>query len=180
MNVGISDKFYKTSYFPNLPGHKKDQSFSSGSGGSLSEALASLFSGNIKYLYLSYNALVHGRDDDWSVAQQALNDLILTRQIIRLFSSRGGSEDFAQFMFVNGQIVPIWQLIMNSSQNLSLSESLGGNKTQPMTLSIEGRGEIQKAGTSWKDRLAQRIYAVNRAVTKAKIKAHLNLNNLTI
>jgi len=54
-----------------------------------------------------------------------LNEVILTRQIIRLFSSRGGNEDFAQFMFVNGQIVPIWDIIMSTIENISLSSARG-------------------------------------------------------
>lgn len=108
----------------------------------------------------------------------ALNEVILTRQIVRLFSSRGGRSDFAQFMFVNGQIVPIWNIIMSTLQDVSKSASLQGTKTQPVTLSISGRGEIQNATQTYEESLIERIYNVNKAVQRAKIKAELNLNRL--
>ena len=75
--------------------------------------------------YLAINTIGHGHSE-WSIAQQALNEVLLTRQIVRLFSSRGGSSDFAQFMFVNGRIVPIYEIIMSTLEDISLSSSLGG------------------------------------------------------
>lgn len=179
LDIGISDKFYKTSYFPGLKGHQKNQSYSSGSGGSLVQALWSAFGSNLKYLYYAYNTLGHGDRSGWDTAQSALNEVILTRQIVRLFASRGGNEDFAQFMFVNGQIIPIWDIIMSTMENISLSSSQKGEKTQPVTLSITDRGNIEKAARARKVTLEERIYNVNNAVKKAKIVAHVNLNNLT-
>lgn len=178
LNIGISDKFYKSNYFPGLKGNKKDQSFSSGSGGSLTEALWSSFGSNLRYLYFAYNALSHGNRKGWNVAQGALNEVILTRQIVRLFASRGGNADFAQFMFVNGQIVPIWDIIMSTTKNISLSSSEKGSDKQPVNISIQGRGDIQKSAQNYRRTLEQRIYAVNSAVRKAKIKAHVNLDYL--
>lgn len=179
MDIGISDKFYKTNFFPGLKGHQKDQSYSSGSGGSLVEALWSSFGSNLKYLYYAYNTIGHGDRSGWDVAQGALNEVILTRQIVRLFAARGGNEDFAQFMFVNGQIIPIWDIIMSTMEDISLSSSQKGERTQPVTLSITDRGNIQKATRARKNTLEERIYNVNNAVKKAKIIAHVNLNNLT-
>ena len=178
MNIGISDKFYKTSYFPGLKGYQKNQSYSSGSGGSLVEALWSSFGSNLKYLYYAYNTIGHGDRSGWDTAQGALNEVILTRQIVRLFAARGGNEDFAQFMFVNGQIIPIWDIIMSTMEDISLS-SQKGEKIQPVTLSITDIGKIQEATRKRKSTLEERIYNVNNAVRKAKIVAHVNLNNLT-
>jgi len=87
--------------------------------------------------------LAHGRYQNWSIAQQALNEVLLARQIVRLFASRGGNEDFAQFMYVNGQIVPVWNIILSTLNDISLSMSLEGDESQPVTLSIEGRDKIQ-------------------------------------
>lgn len=178
LDIGISDKFYKLNNFPGLEGNNNRNLYSSGSGGSLVQALASTFGSNLRYLYYAYNTLGHGNRSGWSQAQGALNEVILTRQIVRLFASRGGNEDFAQFMFVNGQIIPIWNIIMSTLKNISLSASQSGAKSQPVTLSITDRGDIQKAAQSRKKTTLERIYSVNKAVRKAKIKAQLNLNYL--
>lgn len=177
MNIGISDKFYKTSFFPGLKGYQNDQSYSSGKGGSLVEALWSSFGSNLKYLYYAYNTVGHGDRSGWGIAQGALNEVILTRQIVRLFAARGGNEDFAQFMFVNGQIIPIWDIIMSTMEDLSSFQK--EDKTQPVTLAITDIGKIQEATRKRKSTLEERIYNVNNAMKKAKIMAHVNLNNLT-
>ena len=178
LDIGISDKFYKLNEFPGLKGNKNRNLYSAGSGGSLSEALWSSFGSNLRYLYYAYNTLGHGNRKGWDQAQGALNEVILTRQIVRLFASRGGNADFAQFMFVNGQIVPIWNIIMSTINDISLSSSLHGQHSQPVTLSIPGRDDIQKATQNYRKSLEERIYNVNKAVQKAKITAHVNLNNL--
>ncbi len=178
INIGISDKFYRTNSFPGLKGNKKKNSYSSGSGGSLTEALWSSFGSNLKYLYYAYNSLGHGNRKGWDQAQGALNEVLLTRQIVRLFASRGGNQDFAQFMFVNGQIVPVWNIIMSTLNDISLSSSQHGQHSQPVTLSISDRGDIQKAAQARKNTLEERIYNVNKAVRKAKITAHVNLDYL--
>ena len=177
LNIGISDKFYKTNHFPGLRGNENKNLYSAGAGGPLVQALWSSFGSNLKYLYYAYNTLSHSNRAGWNETQGALNEVILTRQIIRLFSSRGGSEDFAQFMFVNGQIVPIWDIIISTIENISLS-SARGQQSQPVTLSISGKEDIQKAAQNYRRTIEERIYSVNKAIQKAKITAHLNLNNL--
>lgn len=178
LNVGISDKFYKLNEFPGLKGNKNKNSYSAGSGGSLSQALWSSFGSNLRYLYYAYNTLGHGNRKGWDQAQGALNEVILTRQIVRLFASRGGNADFAQFMFVNGQIIPIWDIIMSTVNDISLSSSQHGQHSQPVTLSITGHGDIQSAAQNYRKTIDERIYNVNKAVQRAKITAHINLNNL--
>lgn len=174
LNIGISDKFYKTNNFPGLKENKNSNLYSSGSGGSLTQALWSLFGSNLRYLYYAYNILGHGNNSDWSQAQSALYDVISTRQIVRLFASRGGNEDFAQFMFVNGQIVPIWNIILSTLDNISQ----GRNENQSVVLQIEKLKGIQNATVKEEKTVEKRLYNVNKAVQSAKIYAHLNLNNL--
>ena len=174
LNVGISDKFYKLNYFPGLKGNKNKNSYSASSGGSLYQALWSSFGSNLRYLYYAYNTLGHGNEEGWSQAQGALNEVILTRQIVRLFASRGGNEDFAQFMFVNGQILPIWDIIMSTIKDISSFSSY----SQPVTLSIADYNKIQNSAQNYEETLDQRIYNVNRDIQNAKISAHVNLNNL--
>ena len=79
-------------------------SFSGGSGGTLREALNSLFDTDMEH-YLAYNTLAYG--SKLPAANMALNDIILTRQLNRLFATRGGAKDFSQFVLVNGYVVSI-------------------------------------------------------------------------
>ena len=68
-----------------------------------------------------------------------LQDLILTRQLVKLFSSRGGEDDFSQWMLVNGQVISIWQLIMSTEKFVGLSHSQihqTNNQTQLVSLSL--------------------------------------------
>jgi len=78
--------------------------------------------------------------------QPEFNDLIATRQILRLFATAGSESDFAQFMLVNGRIVSIWSIVQYViSSNLSLSASQDGGKTQGIVLSIPDRPKIYAA-----------------------------------
>jgi hypothetical protein len=104
LDIGISNKFYRTQGFVGITEDKDKLSFSSGSGGSLKEALESIFNSNYEE-YLAYNALARG--NQLLASNLALHNLILTRQINRLFSTRGGVQDFSQFIFANGQVISI-------------------------------------------------------------------------
>ncbi len=177
LNIGISDKFYKRNFFPNLP--KSDEkrsytthSYSSGAGGSLSEALQATFGANLRYLYYTYNVLGHSNESDWGMAKIALNEIILIRQIIRLFSARGGNQDFAQFMFVNGQIVPVWDIIMTTMNDISAFslDSLINFK--------DGLNDLTQVANNSQITTAQRVYKVNKKINTAKISIHIDMSNL--
>ena len=81
-------------------------------------------------------------------------------------------------MFVNGQIIPIWDIIMSTINDISLSSSQHGQHSQPVTLFITGCGDIQSAAQNYRNTIDERVYNVNKAVQRAKITAHVNLNNL--
>ena len=178
IDLGISNKQYRTQHFPGLDSQTNKQSFGGGSGGSLREALDSLFGfGTLYEKYLSYNILAHSDKPSIAGVSAELNDLLLTRQLLRIFSTRGGSSDFAQFMLVNGQIVSIWELILESENFLGALSSQAESMNQAITLSISDRPSIYKAAkilNSYK-----RVHAVNSAINKAKITAHIHLNKLT-
>ena len=179
VEVGISNKFYITQNFHDLNGKKLTTgTFGSGSGGSLTEALLTTFGDNLRYLYYSYNILSHADKEMWKTPNRALNDILLTRQIVRLFASRGGSADFAQFMLVNGKIIPIWDIILSTIQNVGYSSNEEGHNNQAVYLSIPDRPEIMEAAQQREDKLEQRIINVNQKISKAKIYAHLNLAKL--
>ena len=75
-----------------------------------------------------------------------VNDLIVTRQILRLFATAGNESDFAQFMLVNGKIVSVWNIVQYAiSSNLMLSKSEGGSASQGIVLSIPDRSKIKAA-----------------------------------
>lgn len=104
LDIGVSNKFYRTEGFMGALQEDGKLSFSSGSGGSLKEALESIFNSNYEE-YLAYNALARG--NQLLASNIALHNLILTRQINRLFATRGGVQDFSQFIFANGQVISI-------------------------------------------------------------------------
>ena len=107
INLGISNKFYRSYGFPGADESTAltNVSFSSGSGGTLKEALESIFETDFQH-YLAYNTFARGAGS-LPAATVALQDLLLTRQINRLFASRGGIQDFSQYILVNGEVVSV-------------------------------------------------------------------------
>lgn len=181
IDIGISNKFYRTQGFAVNGKSAKGLTISSGSGGTVKEAINSLFGAPIDR-YLAYNTLAKG-EAELPSATAGLNDLILTRQINRLFATRGGNIDFAQFILANGEIVSIWELILYTEKYFSgLSSSMmRGNKdvNQAITLSMSGdvnRGDIIAAGHL--DDTYQRILQTNQAISKATIQAHIHIDKL--
>lgn len=179
LNIGISSKFYTGQGFKDL--NNKSVSISSGSGGTLKQALDSIFSDSTSR-YLAYNYITH----DQYVEQ--LNDLIAKRQILRLFATAGSKEDFSQFMLINGYVVSIWdivQYVLNT--DVGLSKSMEGSKNQGIVVSIPDRKKIHEANvfdqvagdgdtpilSAWK-----RSHNVNSAIDSARIQAELHLMNL--
>lgn len=180
MDIGISSKFYTGQSF-NTDLTKPVGVYGSGSGGTLKEALCAIWD-NPSDRYLVYNFFTH------EMYQSEFNDLIATRQILRLFATAGSESDFVQFMLVNGRIVSIWSIVQYAiSSNLSLSSSQGGGKSQGIVLSIPDRPKIFAANTydlldqpnetktiaSW-----NRSHRINSQINKARIYAELHLKNL--
>ena len=180
MNIGISSKFYTGQSF-NTNLQKPVGVYGSGSGGTLKQALCAIWD-NPSDRYLVYNFFTH------EMYQPEFNDLIATRQILRLFATAGSESDFAQFMLVNGRIVSIWSIVQYViSSNLSLSASQDGGKTQGIVLSIPDRPKIYAANAY--NRLDEpkqtktmaawtRSRKVNSQINNARIYAELHLKNL--
>jgi hypothetical protein len=79
--------------------------------------------------------------------QSELNDLIATRQIIRLFSSAGTESDFVNFMLLNGKIISVWDIVKYAiSSDLSVSKSQKGAKAG-IVLTIPNRRKIVEANS---------------------------------
>lgn len=179
LDIGISSKFYTgQAFLGNLDNNTG--SFSSGSGGTLKEALSIIFPNN-KDRYLAYNYMVH----DKYVGQ--MNDLIAVRQLLRLFSTTGTSKDFAQYMLINGRIISIWQLIQYAiTSDLSLSNSLikNTNSSQGIVLSIPDRPKFKASfetvekGESILEEAWKRSREQNSAINSARIVAKLHFDKL--
>ena len=179
VNAGISNKFYRTNHFPNLDKRKSKYTneYSSGSGGTFKEAIDTIFGNNIYNKYLAYNIMAHRSKR--TEETQMLQDLILTRQLVRLFSSRGGKDDFSQWILANGQVISIWQLIMSTEQFVGLSHSQihkTNNQTQLVSLSLPNTVNIEKQATIIDPYV--RVPLVNKLLNEMTIKAYIHLDNI--
>ena len=175
MNIGISNKFYRSLGFSASGEHMPKLSFGSGSGGTLKEVINSIFSGE-RDRYLIYNTVAH--QASLGEASAALNDLLLSRQINRLFATRGGSEDFAQYIFINGEVLSIGQILEYAAGNfMGKSHSQVRKKDdQAISLSMPKRPAIIEAAQirDAKERTRQ----INELVNSAVIAAHIHVNKL--
>lgn len=175
MTLGISGKFYRTTGFPGGKYDGQKIHFSSGSGGSLKEALNTLLETDMQH-YLAYNTLFQG-SDGLPASTVALQDIILTRQITRLFATRGGVKDFSQYIIVNGQVVSIWDLLQYALRNdVGLSKSMDKDEKQAISLHIQGRKEIFMYSKEKNARI--RVPNVNKAINRATISANVRVEKL--
>jgi hypothetical protein len=172
LDLGLSNKTYKTNHVKGLDNKIKSQTYEVGAGGTLQEAFQLLFGGNIYNKYLAYNIIAHRSQRP--IEAEALQDIILTRQLLRLFSSRGGSQDFSQFMILNGEVVSIWSLILAAQNFVGKSRSV--NTDQPISLSIPSGPAIEKMAENQSPMV--RIYTTNRAINSATITASVHLDKL--
>lgn len=179
LNIGISSKFYTGQGFKDL--NNRNISINSGSGGTLKQALNSIFSDDISR-YLVYNYITHGE------YTTQINDLIIKRQILRLFATVGSKEDFSQFMLINGHIISIWEIMQYVLNNdLGLSKSMNGSNFQGIVISIPDRKNFMEANkydqldspgetpivAAW-----NRSHKVNSAIESARIYAEIHFKNL--
>lgn len=175
MDFGISLKAYRTSEFSFTGDGSLNDKFHSGSGGSLKEAVYSLFSTD-KDKYLAYNALAHW--NNLPKATGALNDLILARQIGRLFAFRG-KEELAPFIFFNGEIVSMTQIFDYITNNILYKSSslVDSESTQAVSLSIKGRPQLKEAVETSKN-AKTRVPLVNKIIGSTSISAYVHISKL--
>ena len=179
LDVGISVKTYKTNKIGKLSS-LGGQTISSGSGGTIKEAFLALFGNNFVKNYYGYNIMAHSINP--MVAEQSglLNDLLLTRQITRLFASRGGSKDFAQFILINGTLVSIYDIIL-LSETMSFNKSASQESTdskQGIYLSIPDRLEISNLNNTTIENNFRRSKLVQSKIDNTRIYAHIHLDKL--
>lgn len=173
--VGISDKSYKNYGFAGAA-KKTSMSFESGSGGTLKEALNSLFDEDIQH-YLAYNVLAYGFTG-FPAATFALHDIILSRHILRLFSTRGGVNDFSQYFLANGELFSMWEVLQYISENsVGYSQSQKKNtKNQAVSLHMIGREGVTSLMKQKNARI--RVPNVNDVINRIKLTAILRTEKL--
>ena len=177
IDIGISNKFYSGKKFRNLD-KKGSQDFEVGSLGiKLGDAIRFIYGDNFN-IYLAYNVMSRNQSPEWVTQNQALQDVILKRFLLNAVSSRGGSEDFSQFIFANGNVISIWELILYAENHfLGVSHSLAkGDQKQPITLSIDGRNAISQGARRMN--MNMRIRETNEAINNANMSAHIHLDKI--
>jgi hypothetical protein len=172
LDVGLSNKFYKSQGFKGLD-NKVIKDISSGSGGTLGEAFMALFGSPI-HRYYAYNTMAH--NDNLPKAREALTDLILVRQINRLFATRGGIKDFSQYILINGELVSIWELILYTEKNFLGKTHSESDKALSLSISKNDRAAMLE-GVKIQDS-AQRVMVVNRTINQTKIKAYIHVDKM--
>lgn len=175
LEIGISNKFYKSgTTYKGDNGEHVQGSFSSGNGLTLDRALAQTFNKYNRYLAYNMYAWENNSNGALAPAIHALQDAMLTRNIIDLFGSRG-ENDFAQFMLLNGELVSIWDMIQYTTQNnvgLTVSELQKTDSSQGIVMSLgENRKNFGKFLNLTRD---DRLSKTNAAIREAKIIAHVH------
>lgn len=193
INLGVSVKTYLSQNFYNSTNQEKinNFSFSSGSMGSLKEALLTIFNGNPQGMYYAMNILSHGDLGRHDTAQYTLQDLLIKRNIVRLIASRGGASDFNQFIIFNGKVISTYQIMLAAFQQQNGSSVSQMNKkqlkgTQGFTLRIDGKNNlITTAETPVDSDLGNNIaaawrrsHSVNSLFNSASVSIEVHVNNL--
>ena len=168
-NLGLSNKQYRKAAFPAYEKVTKKTTIHGGRSGRIEEALDSLFGvGTSRQKYLSYNYLTwYNQKDQLETEIKELSDLIATRQLIRIFASRGGIKDFSQFMLVNGQIIPVWS-ILQQMKEAPIDE----------IVSLEIEGLPKKPESYFVLEQYIRMQQLNTKISTAVISAMLHLDKL--
>lgn len=188
LDIGLSNKAYKT-----LELGKKNNITPKNlvTGGSLPlntafNLLISTESSKDRLKYLAYNTLAWSSNgapsemrqeaEDLTPAVQALQNALFTRATLYLFGARG-IEDFATFMFVNGNLISMWDIvkkILESNKALNTTTSMTANSG--VVFSIPGRNgwwnDLNKGNAF--DNHNRRVEELNNAINSASIEGHIN------
>lgn len=120
MDLRISNKAYSTNHFGFKQNNLNTYNDIYGLGGGmlLGQGMDLLFTAsNISNKYLAYNVLCRDLNNNnenhgggFPNALQALQDVLLTRNIVYLAAGRG-KQDFSQLLLLNGEIMSMWDIV---------------------------------------------------------------------
>ena len=169
VDIGISNKLYKTgNWYNKETKQSSDTDFSLGNGMKLRDAInLSLSSENKKYL--AYNTFAWEDEPEMERPLIALQDIIFKRSLINIAAARGGKKDFSMMLLLNGEFVPLWDLVQLAlNKNMGFSSSMG-NSNFPLTFSISTTQKNADKFT-YQDSLARGLIKINKYVSSEVYK----------
>lgn len=184
LNIGLSNKAYKTL---SLGQNKSLTNKSLVTGGSMKiNDIFSILTSYERIKYLGYNVLAWTsgsapndlKDDapDITPALLSLQDALFTRATLYLFGARG-KEDFANFMFINGQLISMLDIVNRvvKQNNIATTSTMNNGKKQGVIFSIPGRYKWWSGLNN--DTIynhATRVQTLNDAINNSRIEGHIN------
>ena len=182
MSVGISSKAYvRNEIGANSLKDFQNQRFELGGGMTIGNAIKLLNGGNdLFFKYLCYNTLTKGptstivndgragrpfKNTGLSQSYGALQNIILTRSILYLAGGRS-QEDFANFIFMNGKLLSMWDIVKYAIDN-----PIGSTKeSDERGLAMQIPSEKLYQAYSRNKYLAIRVEETNKTIDRAVIK----------
>ena len=190
MSIGLSNKAYvKNKIGVGSLSEFSRQHFNLGGGMTIGNAIQLLTDGNnLQFKYLCYNTLGKGPtvtttiDGDVNqglpAAYNALQDILLTRSILYLAGGRG-KDDFANFIFLNGKLLSMWDIVkyaINNNIGKNLNQSRKGIQMEiPSEKTIQQYANNKYIGI----RVPDTNDYIDKAVMKASILPGVIAENLT-
>ena len=186
MSVGISNKAYVVNKIggSSLKDFKKGD-FSLGGGMTVGQALKMISGNNSNLRYLVFNTLAIGdksnritlRTTDGRslnflnkglpLSYSSLQDILLTRCILYLAGARG-KDDFANFLFVNGKLLSMWDIVKYvANKNLFLHKA----DAKGVRLSFSNQTLYQLYARD--KHLAIRVEEANKTMDKCVMKGRI-------
>jgi hypothetical protein len=96
--------------------------------------------------YYAYNTL--GLVNQNTENYRALKQAILARNMDLFLSGLGlGTDDFSQFLLINGEVYSIWEIVQDIEKYNEGSSNTPGYKTksnEPISISIQGNAQLGK------------------------------------
>lgn len=184
LSIGLSNKAYKTL---SLGQNNTLTNKSLVTGGSMKiNDIFSMLTSYERIKYLGYNVLAWTsgsapnqlKDDapDIEPALYALQDALFTRATLYLFGARGKA-DFANFMFINGQLISMLDIVdrVIKQNNIATTSTMNNGKQQGVIFSIPGRYKWWSTlnGDTVYDHVI-RVQTLNKAINDSRIEGHIN------
>ena len=186
LSIGLSNKAYKTLTL-GQDGTITNNSLVTGGSIKITDVF-NMLTNHARIKYLGYNILawtsgsapdeLKDNASDLTPALTALQDALFIRSTIHIFSARG-KQDFANFMYINGQLVSIWDVINKVSKQKGgiATTSTMKNSGQGVIYSIPGRYSWWKSLNEDSNGLYNsftRTETLNNAINEARIEGHIN------
>ncbi len=174
MSVGISQKAYVSKTI-GQPLDRNYETFSLGRGLNLGQAFSLIPNLTLRDKYLGYNVISRDKGR-LSGALIALQDILLTRGITYLAAGRG-AEDSVQLLFINGNVMSMWDVIQYAMYNnvgasgSMLGQHISSNNENGIYMHLADRKEIIKYAKSekWRYRIENTNNAIESAVMQLEI-----------